>query len=193
MKAKIAQINVELQFVGAKAVQEKPSLGGRPCLYGFIPQYVFDATNQILGYDGWSHTIDEHWSTEKQALVKVTVTIGETSHTQFGESMIVRGDLGSAMKGAVTDAIQKSLALFGVGSSAYRGELKAVYKKGVSDQGTKVGDLTDHFTSLHKTAQSLAGDIEKGRDFWRQNSSKINACTDRERKELAEILQGVRE
>ena len=52
LKTKIAEINAQLRSIGSEAVQEiKMTKDGKVVghvRYGFKPQYVFDAVNEIL-------------------------------------------------------------------------------------------------------------------------------------------------
>jgi hypothetical protein len=184
MYKKISEINKVLADRGARAVQKKPGLGNRPALYGYLPQVVFDAVNQVVGPENWSSVVNEHFLNERQVVVLVTVKMFETERTQFGESGIVKGDEGSAHKGAVTDAIQKAFALFGIGSAAYRGELKDVFDGKVSQTETD-----DDFETLKVDAFKASSiGIEEGRAWWRQNLNYIQALTKEQRGELVEIL-----
>jgi len=188
MWKKIEAINKLLADQGAGVVQKKPGLGNRPALYGFLPQSVFDAVNKILGPEGWSHTIDEYIVNEKQAIAKVTVLIEPISHSQFGESQVVIskssgfGDVGSALKGAVTDAIQKALALWGVGSAAYRGQLKDVFDGKFSH--TVVGEEDLLLTTAKKITTK-----EIGRTFWKNNLAEIQRLSPEARNELVKELE----
>ena len=194
---KISKINELLDSKGARAVQKKPGLGNRPELFGYIPQFVFDAVSEVLGADSWSHTVDEHFHTDKQAVVRVTVTIGGASHTQFGESQIIRGDTGSALKGAVTDAVQKCLALFGIGGKAYRGELKPVFQAGTSISLVDA-ESPSEFSQLCREAKALnkgsgKPDLEQGRVFWKKcmATGRLKGLSETEKTQLAKILRGV--
>jgi len=196
LSEKISRINELLDSKGARAVQKKPGLGNRPELFGYIPQFVFDAVSEVLGADSWSHTVDEHFYTEKQAVVRVTVTIGGASHTQFGESQIIRGDTGSALKGAVTDAVQKCLALFGIGSKAYRGELKPVFQAGTS-MSLVDAESPSEFDQLCREARALnkgsgKPDLEQGRVFWKKcmATGRLKGLSETEKTQLAKILRG---
>ena len=193
---KISRINELLDLKGARAVQKKPGLGNRPELFGYIPQFVFDAVSEVLGADSWSHTVDEHFHTDKQAVVRVTVTIGGASHTQFGESQIIRGDTGSALKGAVTDAVQKCLALFGIGGKAYRGELKPVFQAGTS-MSLVDAESPSEFDQLCREARALnkgsgKPDLEQGRAFWKKcmATGRLKGLSETEKTQLAKILRG---
>jgi len=197
LSEKILRINELLDSKGARAVQKKPGLGNRPELFGYIPQFVFDAVSEVLGADSWSHTVDEHFHTDKQAVVRVTVTIGGASHTQFGESQIIRGDTGSALKGAVTDAVQKCLALFGIGGKAYRGELKPVFQAGTS-MSLVDAEVPSEFDQLCREARALnkgsgKPDLEQGRTFWKKcmTTGRLKGLSETEKTQLAKILRGV--
>jgi len=54
--------------------------------------------------------------------------------SQTGQMQIVRGNVGDAMKGAITDALQKCFSLLSIGSDAYRGLLKEVYFSGAHQE-----------------------------------------------------------
>ena len=180
---KVRAINKILEDQGAKVVQKKPGLGNMEPLYGYLPQAVFDAVASVVPF---SNTVNHFEFTEKQVIVQVTVTIEQAVHTQFGESRIIRGDGGSAAKGAVTDAIQKALALFGIGSRAYRGELEDVFNKKTSH--TVIDDKYEILKEKAVEASNIG--IEEGRAWWRQNLTYIQVLSKEQRKELVEILAG---
>jgi hypothetical protein len=185
MYKKVQAINQLLENQGAKVVQKKPGLGNRPALYGYIPQAVFDAVAQTVEY---TNKVNHFEYTEKQAIAQVTVTIGELSHTQFGESQIVTAkssgfsDIGSALKGAVTDATQKALALFGIGASAYRGELQAVFDGMVSQTITG-----DDYALLKEEALTLV-DRQTSVKWWKEKLPRIQKLEKGDRDELVKIL-----
>ena len=183
MLEKVKAINKLLADQGAIAVQKKPSIGSRPALYGYRPMCVFEAVNEVLGPLGWNHTIDNLEYTERQAIVRVSVSIESRHSYQFGEAQIVKGDKGSAAKGAVTDALQKALSLFGIGAAAYRGELETVYnaKQSYTVKSDKSGLL---FEAARKIMNK-----EAGRTFWKENLKDINLLTIEERTELIKIIE----
>jgi hypothetical protein len=183
---KVEAINKLLADQGAVVVQKKPELGNRPALYGYLPQAVFSAVNAVTSFDS---TITFFEFIEKQAIAQAVVTINGVSHSQFGEAQIViskkgNADKGSAIKGAVTDAIQKALALFGIGDQAYLGKLKDIFDGKVSQT-----EIDDDFETL-KDAATKAAEIglEKGRAWWRQNLAYIQVLTKEQREELVKIL-----
>lgn len=179
MYDKIKAINKQLEDQGASVVQKKPGLGNREALYGYIPQAVFDAVASVTSC---SNFINHFEFTEKQAIAQVTVTIEAIAHSQFGESQIIRGDKGSAIKGAVTDAIQKALALFGIGTKAYRGELGNVYNDKISQ--TITGDV---YALLRDEAIKLT-DRKTSLRWWKDNLDKIKKTSQEDRDELVLIL-----
>jgi hypothetical protein len=185
MYNKVKAINKLLEEQGATVIQKKPGLGNRPALYGYIPQAVFDAVASVVNF---SNKINHFEFTDKQAIAQVTVTIEEISHTQFGESQVVTikssgfSDVGSALKGAVTDATQKALALFGIGTKAYRGELKAVFDGKVSQTITR-----DIYALLKDEAEKLKS-REVGRKWWQNNLDKIKKISQEDRVELVDML-----
>lgn len=177
---KVQEINKLLASQGASAVQKKPGLGGRPALFGYRPQVVFDRVNRVVGPESWSMAVNEHFLNEKQCIASVTVAMFGTERTQFGESGIVKGDEGSAYKGAVTDGVQKCLALFGIGSAAYCGELGAVFNGKVSHTVTEGNPLLD-VAKVVKTR-------EEGVAWWQKNLAEIKLLSSESRNEIVAEL-----
>jgi recombination DNA repair RAD52 pathway protein len=187
MYNKVQKVNQLLTAQGAAAVQKFAKLKstGRD-IYGYQPQKVFDAVNQVFGADGWTHKIMNIYKEEKQIIIAISVTLGKRTSEQFGEHRIMGGDIGSAYKSAVTDGIQKALSLFGIGAKAYRGELGAVFNNKVSETKTDIA-----FEDLKEAAKIQAAiDIEAGRAWWRQNLTHVNELSAEQRKELVKILAG---
>jgi len=185
MYNKVQEVNRILADQGAAAVQKFAKLKstGRD-IYGYQPQKVFDAVNQVFGADGWTHKIINTYKEEKQIIAAIQVTLGKRTSEQYGEHKIMAGDIGSAYKSAVTDGIQKALSLFGIGAKAYRGELGAVFNSTVSETV-----LDENFEALREVAKVQAKiGIEEGRTWWRQNLAHIQALSKKQREELVEIL-----
>lgn len=186
MYDKVQEVNKILELQGAAVVQKKPGLGNRPALYGYLPQAVFSAVNAVISFDS---TVTFFEFMEKQAIVQVVVTINGISHSQFGEAQIVvskagNADKGSAIKGAVTDAIQKALALFGIGDQAYLGKLKDIFDGKISKTKND-----NNFEDLKVEATKTSSiSIEEGRTWWRQNLVHIRVLSLDQRTELVEIL-----
>ena len=184
MYEKVQEVNKILANQGASAVQKFSKLKstGRD-IYGYQPQKVFDAVNQVFGADGWTHEIVNIHKEEKQVIATVAVTLGKRTSHQFGEHRIMAGDVGSAYKSAVTDGIQKALSLFGVGSAAYRGELEMVYNAKESDTVE-----SDESGPLFEAARKILTK-EAGRIFWKENIQTINKLSKDERTGLVRILE----
>ena len=142
MQEKIKKINDKLEAQGAAIIQVKQL--GSETTYGYKPQAVFDAVNEIIGHENWRYKLhfiepSEHKYVVKvqgkpvekilkQVIAKVSVyfKIGDkwvTKGPHFGQSPIVLGNFGDAAKGAITDALQKGMSLWSIGTLAYRGDL----------------------------------------------------------------------
>jgi len=138
LQDKINRINEILRSNGKEAVQEVKMVGKNGQVigqvrYGYKPQYVFDAVNEVLGPENWRYDLEKEEIFDNQAVVTVTLHIrvdGEwlCKGSQKGQSQIVKGNVGDALKGAVTDAIQKCMSLLSIGTDAYKGLLEGVYK-----------------------------------------------------------------
>ncbi len=132
MQEIIVKINEELRAFGAKAVQEI-KVGNMPPRYGYRPQYVFDAVNRHFGTENWKYEVLSKELFENQAVVEVKLFIKDQADewlskgSQIGQMTIIKGNVGDAYKGAITDAIQKCFSLLSIGSDAYKGLLKEVY------------------------------------------------------------------
>ena len=140
LQEQIHSINERLRAYGIEAIQEvkMTDKGGNQIgqiKYGFRPQYVFDSVNEVLGPENWRYelTKEEIFETQAVAEVRLFVKIDgdwlcKGSHK--GQMQIVKGNVGDAQKGAITDAIQKCMSLLSIGSDAYKGLLKNVYLQG---------------------------------------------------------------
>ncbi|WP_458777787.1 hypothetical protein [Desulforhopalus sp. 52FAK] len=136
----VKQINAQLRSFGSEAVQQVmfKDRDGKvigQIRYGFKPQYVFDAVNEILQPENWRYEIVSKEIFDFQAVVEVKLFIRITNEwlckgSQTGQMNIVKKNVGDAYKGAVTDALQKCFSLVSIGSDAYRGLLEDVYKSG---------------------------------------------------------------
>jgi len=143
---KVEQINVRLRGFGHEAVQEvkfKDRDGNvvGQIRYGYKPQYVFDAVNEILRPENWRYEIVSKEIFDFQAVVEVKLFIRIAAEwlckgSQTGQMNIVKKNVGDAYKGAVTDAIQKCFSLVSIGSDAYRGLLEDVYKSGPGNRSS---------------------------------------------------------
>ena len=128
---KIHEINELIRSFGRPAVQ-KIDFGGQ-IRYGYKPQYVFDAVNQIIGPENWRYELIKEEIFDNQVVAEVTLFL-KTDADQWlckgshkGQMNIVKGNVGDAQKGAITDALQKCLSLCSIGQDSYRGLLETVY------------------------------------------------------------------
>ena len=140
LQEQIQSINERLRAFGIEAIQEvkMTDKGGNQIgqiKYGFRPQYVFDSVNEILGPENWRYELTKEEIFETQAVAEVRLFLKidgdwlcKGSHK--GQMQIVKGNVGDAQKGAITDAIQKCMSLLSIGSDAYKGLLKNVYLQG---------------------------------------------------------------
>ncbi len=137
LQEKIGSINERLRSFGIEAVQEVKMTGkdGKPVgqvKYGYRPQYVFDSVNELLGPENWRYELTKEEIFDSQAVAEVKLFLkvdGEwfCKGSHKGQMQIVKGNVGDAQKGAITDAIQKCMSLLSIGSDSYKGRLKNVY------------------------------------------------------------------
>lgn len=137
LKEKIELINERLRSFGKETVQEikMTDKNGKvigQVKYGYRPQYVFDSINEFLGPENWKYELIKEEIFDNQAVAEVKLFLkvdGEwlCKGSQKGQMQIVKGNVGDAQKGAITDAIQKCMSLLSIGSDAYKGLLKNVY------------------------------------------------------------------
>ena len=138
LQEQIQAINQRLRAFGIEAVQEirLTDRDGKTIgqvKYGYRPQYVFDSVNEVLGPENWRYELTREEIFENQAVAEVRLFVRvdgdwlcKGSHK--GQMQIVKGNVGDAQKGAITDAIQKCMSLLSIGSDAYKGLLKHVFQ-----------------------------------------------------------------
>ena len=135
----VEKINAQLRAYGPEAVQEIKMMKDGKVIgqvrYGYKPQYVFDAVNSVLLPENWRYEVvsKEIFDNQVVAEVKLFLRAGEDwfcKGSQTGQMQIIKKNVGDAMKGAITDALQKCLSLLSIGSDAYRGLLREVYLSG---------------------------------------------------------------
>jgi len=139
LQEKIDSINQRLRAFGIEAVQEikMTDKGGNvigQIKYGYRPQYVFDSVNEMLGPENWRYELTREEIFDSQAVAEIRLYVKidgdwlcKGSHK--GQMQIIKGNVGDAQKGAITDAIQKCMSLLSIGSDAYKGLLKNVYQQ----------------------------------------------------------------
>ena len=141
LQEQIHSINERLRALGIEAIQEikMTDREGKTIgqvKYGYRPQYVFDSVNEILGPENWRYELskEEIFETQAVAEIKLFLKIEETwlcKGSHKGQMQIIKGNVGDAQKGAITDALQKCMSLLSIGSDAYKGLLKNVYQQNV--------------------------------------------------------------
>ena len=152
LQEQIQSINERLRAFGIEAVQEikMTDKGGNQIgqiKYGYRPQYVFDSVNEILGPENWRYELTREEIFENQAVAEVRLFVKASGEwlckgSHKGQMQIVRGNVGDAQKGAITDAIQKCMSLLSIGSDAYKGLLKNVCQQEKQQSTRKAGNST---------------------------------------------------
>ena len=170
LQEQIQAINQRLRAYGIEAVQEirMTDRDGKTIgqvKYGYRPQYVFDSVNEILGPENWRYELTREEIFENQAVAEVRLFVRvdgdwlcKGSHK--GQMQIVKGNVGDAQKGAITDAIQKCMSLLSIGSDAYKGLLKNVYLQGT--QRTQPPTTQPKIKPASRTSQPVEPPANQG-------------------------------
>ncbi|GAB6075373.1 Rad52/Rad22 family DNA repair protein [Desulfurobacterium crinifex] len=137
----IKAVDEILDSYGEKAIQEVPSRGR--VLHGYVPQFVFDALNEVIGAGNWGYEIlNSNYAKEVRerkngkkedvyvAVVHVRVWMMDKGNCKEAFGGSENYTAADALKGATTDAVQKALAMFSIGHKAYRGELAPAKEDG---------------------------------------------------------------
>ncbi len=136
LSRKVDEINAQLRAFGRMAVQEIKMMKDGKVIgqvrYGYKPQYVFDAVNSVLLPENWRYEVVTKEIYDNQVVAEVKLIIRVTDEwlckgSQTGQMQIIKKNVGDAMKGAITDALQKCFSLLSIGSDAYKGLLREVY------------------------------------------------------------------
>jgi len=108
-------------------IQTRPGKGGLEFSY-ITPDFVIDTLNEAFGSE-WSTRIVSHAVfSDNVAVVGLELSVPTTDgkyvvKQQFGSCEITRGlDVGSAFKGAASDALKKCATLLGLGLELYKDE-----------------------------------------------------------------------
>ena len=138
LTVKINEINDLIRSFGRNAVQEikmkdKDGKAIGQIRYGYKPQYVFDAVNQIIEPENWRYELIKEDIFESQVVTEVKLFLKTDTDewlckgSHKGQMNIVKGNVGDAQKGAITDALQKCFSLCSIGQDSYRGLLETVF------------------------------------------------------------------
>ncbi len=140
LSRKVDEINAQLRAFGRAAVQEIKMMRDGKVIgqvrYGYKPQYVFDAVNSILLPENWRYEVVNKEIFDNQVVAEVKLIVRVTDEwlckgSQTGQMQIIKKNVGDAMKGAITDALQKCFSLLSIGSDAYKGLLRDVYHSNI--------------------------------------------------------------
>jgi hypothetical protein len=124
---KVDEINAQLRAFGRADVQEIKMMRDGKVIgqvrYGYKPQYVFDAVNSILLPENWRYEDVSKEIFDNQVVAEVKLIVRVTDEwlckgSQTGQMQIIKKNVGDAMKGAITDALQKCFSLLSIGSDA---------------------------------------------------------------------------
>jgi len=135
----VEEINAQLRAYGRVAVQEIKMMKDGKVIgqvrYGYKPQYVFDAVNSVLLPENWRYEVVSKEIFDNQVVAEVKLFLRVMDEwfckgSQTGQMQIIKKNVGDAMKGSITDALQKCLSLLSIGSDAYKGLLREVYLSG---------------------------------------------------------------
>jgi recombination DNA repair RAD52 pathway protein len=106
---------------------------------GYQYQYLVNVMNEVLGIDGWGFDflqLNEQQGTYNNGKSWHSITVSTTVWVRIGENKAVRSCVGGhkselhsdAFKGAITNALKKTLGFFGVGKCAYEGTIDEDYR-----------------------------------------------------------------
>lgn len=165
LQEQIHSINERLRSFGIEAIQEikmtdKEGKQIGQIKYGYRPQYVFDSVNEILGPENWRYELIKEEIFETQAVAEIKLFLKVDNEwlckgSHKGQMQIVKGNVGDAQKGSITDAIQKCMSLLSIGSDAYKGLLKNVYQNAQKPQPRKkqpADESSPEITAMPKIA-----------------------------------------
>jgi hypothetical protein len=93
--------------------------------------------NQIIGPENWRYELVKEEIFENQAVAEVKLFLNTDTEwlckgSHKGQMQIIKGNVGDAQKGAITDAIQKCFSLVSIGQDSYRGLLADVFNSSQS-------------------------------------------------------------
>lgn len=114
---------------------------------GYQYQYLVNICNETLGLTGWGFDyeivkdIEGIWGEKQKRFFEISINL--TMWMKVGDTKAERkcagghkADLhGDALKGAITNALKKTMAMFGVGKKAYEGTIDEDYTAIPSENG----------------------------------------------------------
>jgi len=124
----IKKVNELLDSYGSEAIQKYDA--GYDTLWGYSPAYVFRAVREAGGIIRLTRILEHAESKEDKswtawAVVEATLRTpdGEVITLQHAGNSRSNTAAGEALKGAITNALEKALSVIGVGEKAYMGLL----------------------------------------------------------------------
>jgi hypothetical protein len=108
-------------------IQTRPGKGGLAFSY-ITPDFVIDILNEAFGSEWNTRIVSHAVFADNVAVVGLELSVPTTdgkyvAKQQFGSCEITRGlDVGSAFKGAASDALKKCATLLGLGLELYKDE-----------------------------------------------------------------------
>jgi hypothetical protein len=108
-------------------IQTRPGKGGLEFSY-ITPDFVIDTLNEAFGGEWNTRIVSHDVFADNVAVVGLELSVPTTdgkyvAKQQFGSCEITRGlDVGSAFKGAASDALKKCATLLGLGLELYKDE-----------------------------------------------------------------------
>lgn len=137
---------------------------------GYAYQFIVNRLNEVMGINGWNYTYKElakENGTSKSGSARIAVTIEIALTLSIGEQSVSKPCVGGhvsnnytdALKGAITNSLKKTAALFGAGKQAYE---KTIDDDHQEPDANKAGEVKKSPTS---------NDLQTALNF-------INSCKD---------------
>lgn len=191
-----------LDSYGEEAVQEVPGRGRT--LYGYVPQFVFDALNKVIGAANWGYEIlesncvkevRERKNGKKEevyvAVVRVRVWMMQRDNAKEAFGGSENYTAADALKGATTDGVQKALSMFSIGRKAYRGELALQGRKSHAKEETKQPASEKQIQFIRRLAKERGLNLGALKELAKELGFELNkdTLTKAQANELIEKLQ----
>jgi hypothetical protein len=159
--------------------------------YGY--QFVVNRLNEILGIDGWSYEykiikeVEGVSSTGKPRImvcVETNMTIGDNTKPMVGGH--TSNNFTDALKGALTNAIKKNAAMFGVGKEAYEKLMDEDNQSPDNGVNKTIGNYSKKVVDGTLASQKLlnAETPEKAREVYKTLSA--------EERKTAEVIEAIK-
>jgi len=160
------KLNAELLKRDFPAKAMKPLLFGQRRLTTIQAGYITERINDVFGAGQWTFDIIETERIDQEVLVRVCFKPRHTMKIeQYGGAIKIKGaSWGDTYKSAVTDALNKCVSYYGIGSSVFKGEVPPEIldkiKKDENDNGSMRED-TIKMKNKKKLSLAQTNYIEK--------------------------------